>query len=116
MPIELFLFILWFDVYRNAQVSVHGFRKPGDSEDDTRNLVASIDPKKIKIVDTVWDHNLQSGGRVLASETDKAFSVIDADTDWCFYIQGDEVLHEDGYAEINEAMHRWKDDKRVDGG
>ena len=87
----------------------------GDSEDDTRNLVASIDPKKIKIVDTVWDHNLQSGGRVLASETDKAFSVIDADTDWCFYIQGDEVLHEDGYAEINEAMHRWKDDKRVDG-
>src|SRR5215216_6634011 len=65
----------------------------GASEDDTRELVASIDPQKIKIVDTVWDDHLREGGKVLAVETDKAFKAISSDTDWCFYIQGDEVLH-----------------------
>lgn len=87
----------------------------GDSKDDTRNLVASIHPQKIKIIDTIWDDSLREGGRVLAAETDKAFNAITKETDWCIYIQGDEVLHEDGYDEIKEAMHRWKDDKRVDG-
>src|SRR4051812_7886767 len=68
----------------------------GRSDDDTRNLVASIDPK-IRIIDTEWDETLKEGGRVLAVETDKAFHAVSPDADWCFYIQGDEVLHEDGY-------------------
>jgi hypothetical protein len=85
----------------------------GDSEDGTRDLVASIDPK-IKIIDTVWDEN-QKGGAVLATETNKAFHAISNDSDWCFYIQGDEVVHEDGYDEIKSAMHQWKDAREVDG-
>jgi hypothetical protein len=87
----------------------------GASEDGTRELVASIHPQKIKIIDTVWDDSLREGGRVLAVETDKAFKAISADTDWCFYIQGDEVLHEDGYEEVQKAMHTWRDHKEVDG-
>ncbi|HZH94724.1 MAG TPA: glycosyltransferase family 2 protein [Flavisolibacter sp.] len=87
----------------------------GDSTDGTRELVASIDPQKIKIIDTVWDAGLKEGGRVLAAETDKAFKAVGAEADWCIYIQGDEVLHERGYAEVAEAMTRWKDDKQVDG-
>src|SRR4051812_48044139 len=67
----------------------------GKSEDDTRGLVASIDPK-IRIIDTVWDESLRTGGKVLADETNKAFQAIGADSDWCVYIQGDEVMHEDG--------------------
>jgi hypothetical protein len=87
----------------------------GQSEDDTRNLVASIDPVKIKIIDTVWDDSLREGGRVLAVETDKAFAAVGNDSDWCIYIQGDEVMHDAYYNEIREAMQRWKDDKAVDG-
>jgi glycosyltransferase involved in cell wall biosynthesis len=87
----------------------------GDSDDGTRELVAGIDPQKIRIIDTVWDDSLREGGRVLAVETEKAFRAIAKDTDWCFYIQGDEVLHEDGYDEIRKAMHTWKDKKEVDG-
>jgi hypothetical protein len=86
----------------------------GRSEDKTRELVASIDPR-VKIIDTEWDETLRQGGRVLAVETDKAFRALPEDADWCVYIQGDEVLHEDGYNNISEAMQRWKDDKRVDG-
>src|SRR5438874_12459 len=87
----------------------------GNSEDNTRELVASVNAQKIKIIDTVWDESLKEGGRVLASETDKAFHTIGEDTDWCIYIQGDEVLHEQYYDEVLQAMHRWKDDKNVDG-
>ncbi|MCW3075064.1 MAG: glycosyltransferase family 2 protein [Flaviaesturariibacter sp.] len=86
----------------------------GNSEDETRALVEAISPK-VRIIDTVWDESLKKGGVVLASETDKAFKSIAADSDWCIYIQGDEVLHEAGYEELRTAMERWKDDKRVDG-
>ena len=41
---------------------------------------------------------------MLAVETDKALAGIDPDSDWCIYIQGDEVLHEDGHAAIQLAM------------
>lgn len=87
----------------------------GDCNDGTRELVASIHPTKIKIIDTVWEESLQKGGYVLASETNKAFAVISENTDWCFYIQGDEVLHEDGIENVKQAMLKYKDDVKVDG-
>ena len=86
----------------------------GASTDGTRALVANIS-NKVKIIDTEWDFTLSANGKVLAAETDKAFKQIPADADWCIYIQGDEVLHEDGYDEIKTAMLKWKDDKKVDG-
>lgn len=86
----------------------------GQSEDNTRDLIAAIDPR-IRIIDTVWDENIKTGGRVLAVETDKAFRAIDETADWCIYIQGDEVLHEDGYDHLRKAMETWKDDEHVDG-
>lgn len=87
----------------------------GRSEDETLQLIRSIDSPKIKIIETVWDDSLREGGRVLAEETNKAFDAVAADSDWAFYIQGDEVIHEDHHALIKEAMERWKSDKRVDG-
>jgi glycosyltransferase involved in cell wall biosynthesis len=86
----------------------------GDSNDNTRELVNNIQTEKIRIVDSVWNTTLKEG-RVLAAETDKALTEISPDTDWCFYIQGDEVVHEAGYEEIFSAMNKWKDSKEVDG-
>jgi hypothetical protein len=87
----------------------------GKSDDATLELIKSIDPEKIKIIETVWDESLREGGRVLAVETDKAFNAIPEDSDWAFYIQGDEVVHEDYLEEIRTAMEKHKDDKDVDG-
>jgi coenzyme F420-reducing hydrogenase delta subunit len=87
----------------------------GKSEDGTLDMIRSIAPDKIRIIETEWDDSLRTGGRVLAEETNKAFRAIDDDTDWCFYIQGDEIVHEKYHAAIKEGMLRWKDDKRVDG-
>ncbi|MES2004571.1 MAG: glycosyltransferase family 2 protein [Bacteroidota bacterium] len=87
----------------------------GDSADATRELILSIGSDKIHILDTVWDPTLREGGAVLADETNKAFRAITGNPDWCFYIQGDEVLHEQYHACIRESMLRWKDNKEVDG-
>src|SRR5689334_8438038 len=66
----------------------------GESEDDTLELIRSIHPYKIRIIETKWDDTQREGGKVLADETMKAFNAISEDTDWCFYIQGDEIVHE----------------------
>ncbi len=88
----------------------------GDCTDGTRELVQAIHPTKIKIIDTVWNPNLNRDGIVLADETNKALQAAFAtDSDWLIYIQGDEVLHENGYTAIQQAMQQYKDDERVDG-
>lgn len=76
----------------------------GNSEDETLALIQSINSPKIKIIETVWDDSLRKGGQVLAVETDKALAAISPDADWCFYIQGDEVVHEKYLPIIKKAM------------
>jgi hypothetical protein len=87
----------------------------GNSEDETLQLIKSINSPKIKIIETIWDDSLRQGGQVLAIETNKAFDAISKDVDWCFYIQSDECVHEKHLASIKEAMQKYKDDKQVDG-
>jgi len=85
----------------------------GRSEDGTRELIEGLGDPRIRIIDTEWDDSLREGGRVLAVETNKALAAVAPQSDWCVYIQGDEVLHEDGLPAVREAM-RTADD-RVDG-
>lgn len=87
----------------------------GDSEDDTLELIRRIDPQKIRIVETVWNSSLVSGGAVYADETNKAFDAIPEGFDWCFYIQGDEVLHEKYLEPVRQAMQKWADHPEVEG-
>jgi hypothetical protein len=87
----------------------------GNSEDDTLALIQSINSPKIKIVPSVWDENIKTGGTVLAVETDKAFAEVAADSDWAFYLQGDEVVHEKYLDTIRQAALKFKDDLRTEG-
>lgn len=87
----------------------------GESDDDTLALVESISSPKIRIVHSTWDDSLREGGRVLAQETDKALAAISTDTDWAFYIQGDEVLPETHIPVVREAMAKYLTDNEVDG-
>jgi len=87
----------------------------GKSEDETLQLIKSINDSKIKIIETIWDDSLREGGKVLAAETNKAYDAISEKADWCFYIQGDEVMHEKYLPTIKSEMEKWKDDMRVEG-
>lgn len=87
----------------------------GNSDDATLELIRSISSDKIKIIETIWEESLRKGGKVLADETNKAFAAISKDSDWCFYIQGDEVIHEKYLPAIKSAMQHYKDDTLVEG-
>ncbi|MCU0438613.1 MAG: glycosyltransferase family 2 protein [Raineya sp.] len=87
----------------------------GNSDDDTLNLIQNIDPQKIKILQTTWNDNFRAGGKVLADETNKALRGVSKDTDWVFYIQGDEVVHEKYLSTIQKAMQDNLDNKMIDG-
>ena len=87
----------------------------GKSDDDTLPLIQQIGSDKLKIIETVWDDSLREGGRVLAVETNKAFAAVSAKSDWCFYLQGDEVVHEKDHQAILDACTTYLPDKRVEG-
>lgn len=87
----------------------------GFSEDSTREYILGLGLKNLKIIDTVWDDNLREGGRVLADETNKALEATDAESDWCFYIQADECIHEEDIPKIRESMKQSLDDQKIQG-
>ena len=87
----------------------------GNSDDQTLSLIQSISSPKIKIVESTWDDSLRSGGRVLAVETDKAFSHVSEKSDWAFYLQADEVVHEKYHQTILIAANQYKDQLKVEG-
>ncbi len=87
----------------------------GRSDDDTLSLIRNIGSEKIRIIETEWETGLREGGRSFALETDKAYSAISADTDWAFYIQGDECVHEKYLPVIKQSMKDHLSDENVEG-
>lgn len=86
----------------------------GKSEDDTLALIKSLGPK-IRIIETLWDESLRKGGETLAVETNKALDAVNSNADWCFYIQGDECIHEKYHHEIREAMQDALKNEKIEG-
>lgn len=87
----------------------------GNSDDNTIELIKSIDSPKIELFDSVWNDDIRTGGHVLAVETNKAFNLISSEFDWCFYLQADEVVHEKYHSTITESMKKHLNNKQVDG-
>ena len=85
----------------------------GDSEDDTLARIESLKESKIKIIQTVWDDAMRTGGSVLAQQTDIALSHTTGD--WAFYLQGDEVIHERDLPIIRQSMLQHLGDPQVEG-
>jgi hypothetical protein len=83
----------------------------GRSEDDTLDLVRSIADPKIRILETEWDMSRRN--TVLGLETHRAMRACAYP--WGVYIQADEVLHEQGAAELAAAIQRYDADHRIEG-
>jgi glycosyltransferase involved in cell wall biosynthesis len=87
----------------------------GDCSDETESIIKQIQSPKIRIEHSTWDLSLRTGGTVLAVETNKVLDLVSKDTDWIFYIQADEVIHEKDHENIRKAMEEFLNDKRIDG-
>lgn len=84
-----------------------------DKDDITRKEIESIGSDKIRIIDTVWDIQKYPQGMEHAHQTDIAKEHCTGD--WLFYLQADEVVHENDLPVITEYCEKYVDDKRVEG-
>jgi len=85
----------------------------GDSSDDTTELLRSIGSPKLRIIETVWDPARFVDGKIFADQTNVALQACTGD--WAFYIQADEVVHEQDLPRIEARMRRHLLDLRVEG-
>jgi glycosyltransferase involved in cell wall biosynthesis len=85
----------------------------GPDEDGTVSLIKSIGDPKIKIIRSQWNPNLDTGGYLFAQQTNIA--LFNCAGRWAFYLQADEVVHEDDLLLIMECVDRYLEDDRVEG-
>ena len=82
----------------------------GDSQDGTHELIKSINSPKIKIIKTTWD--LSQGKEVLSYQTNLAIS--ECTGDWVFYLQTDEVIHQEDLTHLYKCMGYQLQNKNID--
>jgi glycosyltransferase involved in cell wall biosynthesis len=85
----------------------------GDSSDGTTALLRGIGDPKLQIIETVWDQQQFVRGASNASQTNIALNACRGD--WAFYLQADEVVHEDDLGPLLQRLRAYRDDPRVDG-
>ncbi|WP_373974208.1 glycosyltransferase [Chitinibacter sp. SCUT-21] len=76
----------------------------GASEDDTLEQVKAINDPRIRIIETVWNEGMEQRGYVYAQQ--KMIAQFNCTGDWAFYLEGDEVIHEDDAPKIRAAMEQ----------
>lgn len=84
----------------------------GDGEDDTLDCIKAINSDKIVIVPTRWNEKMQDRGFVYAQQ--KMIAQYNCTGDWAFYLEGDEVLHENDITTIRDAMEHHLDNQEVE--
>jgi hypothetical protein len=84
-----------------------------DTDDRSRSEIESIGSQKIKIIDTVWDIEKYPRGMEHAHQTDIAKSFCKGE--WLFYLQSDEVIHEDDLPVIKQRCEELVHDQEVEG-
>jgi len=84
----------------------------GASEDDTLAQIQAINDPKIRIIQSIWNEQMQDRGYVYGQQ--KMIAQFNCTGDWAFYIEGDEVYHEDDLDKITQAMARYVDDSKVE--
>ncbi len=84
----------------------------GDSDDDTLEKIMEIGDPKIRIIRSCWNDKMRVGGYVYGQQ--KMIAQFNCTGDWAFYLEGDEIVHEDDLQKIVEACRRHLDDERVE--
>ena len=84
----------------------------GDSDDDTLEKIMEIGDPKIRIIRSSCNDKMRVGGYVYGQQ--KMIAQFNCTGDWAFYLEGDEIVHEDDLQKIVEACRRHLDDERVE--
>jgi hypothetical protein len=84
----------------------------GESEDDTLDMIHSINDKRIRIIESKWNDNMHDRGYVYGQQ--KMIAQYNCTGDWAFYIEGDEVYHEKDLKKIKKSMLTHLNDPNVE--
>jgi glycosyltransferase involved in cell wall biosynthesis len=88
----------------------------GPSPDGTEEKLRAIGDDKIRILPTQWNEKMRSDysikGFVYGQQ--KSIAQFNCTGDWAFYLEGDELVHEDDLPKIRAAMEKYLDDERVE--
>ena len=84
----------------------------GESEDDTLALIESISSSKIRIIYSKWNDSMKDRGFVYGQQ--KMIAQYNCTGDWAFYVEGDEVYHENELEKITESMKINLNDQNVE--
>ena len=88
----------------------------GPCDDDTEQMVRAIGDPKIRIIPTQWNERMRGdysvGGFVYGQQ--KSIALFNCTGDWAFYLEADEVLHENDLPKIRAAMEKHLPDERVE--
>ena len=76
----------------------------GQGSDATLDRVRAIADPKIRIIETVWNEGMNDRGFVYAQQ--KMLAQFACTGDWVFYLEGDEVVHEDELDRIRASVER----------
>jgi hypothetical protein len=84
----------------------------GPSHDGTREALQAIGDARIRIIDSDWNEAMRVAGFVYGQQ--KMLAQAQCTGDWAFYLEADEVLHEQDLPAIRDAMQRHLGDARVE--
>jgi hypothetical protein len=74
----------------------------GAGNDDTYERIVAIADPKIRIIRSQWNEGMHAKGFVYAQQ--KMIAQYNCTGDWAFYLEGDEVLHENDLDRIRDSM------------
>jgi len=84
----------------------------GESEDQTLEMIQSIQDKKIRIIQSSWNDEMNDRGYVYGQQ--KMIAQFNCTGDWAFYIEGDEVYHEKDLEKIKKSMQLYLNDSNIE--
>lgn len=84
----------------------------GPCEDETEKMIQAIKDSKIKIIHTNWNENMKDRGYVYGQQ--KMIAQFNCSGDWAFYLEADEVVHENDLENITNSMKKYLNDKDVE--
>jgi len=88
----------------------------GPCDDETEKMLRGIGDPKIRIIPTQWNEQIQPGYSVngFVYGQQKSIALFNCTGDWAFYLEADEVVHENDLPKIRAAMEKYLDDPRVE--
>ena len=84
----------------------------GLGEDNTLDEIKKINDPKIRIIQSHWNDNMKDRGFVYGQQ--KMVAQYNCTGDWAFYIEGDEIYHENDLDRIHMSMKEHLNNSNVE--